>query len=99
MKYDINYANSEEKFVKSVTLYGKNSDNYLYSDAKCTATNKVDGETVMNLFLKGMLVISYDSKGVFRPLAAKTESKGVSVNFMSVPSAGTMTTLYSAEHV
>lgn len=99
MKYDINYANSEEKFVKSVTLYGKNADTYLYADAKCTAENKVDGDTVMNLFLKGMLVISYDSKGVFRPVAAKTETKGVSVSFMSAPSAGTMTTLYSMEHV
>ena len=30
------FANSEEKYVKNVVIYGKANDSYVYEDSACT---------------------------------------------------------------
>ena len=44
MKLTRNYANADEKFVKTVTVYAKKSDNFIYADAACT--QKIDKDTM-----------------------------------------------------
>lgn len=93
------YANAEEKYVKNIILYGKTSDNYLYTDSKCSEANKVDKGTLLNLCKKGV-IISYNST-YYMPLFFKEESGGsVSVTFATAvsASASAATTLYSKEY-
>ena len=88
------YADAEEKYVKNIILYGKTSDNYLYTDSKCSEANKVDKDTLLNLCKKGV-IINYNST-YYMPLFFKEESGGsVSVTFASASAA---TTLYSKEY-
>ena len=42
------YADSEEKYVKNVILYGETSNNYLFTDAACTEGNELDKDTLMS---------------------------------------------------
>lgn len=51
------FADSEEKFVKAVVLYGKPSDKYLYTDEACT--QKLAKDDLFNLAIKGV-VVKYD---------------------------------------
>lgn len=51
------FADSEEKFVKAVVLYGKPSDKYLYTDEACT--QKLAKDDLFNLASKGVIV-KYD---------------------------------------
>lgn len=92
------YANADEKYVKNVILYGKASDNYLYTDSKCSEANKVDKDTLLNLCKKGV-IISYDST-YYMPLFFKEEAGSVSVTFATAvsASASAATTLYSKEY-
>lgn len=93
------YADAEEKYVKNVILYGKTSDNYLYTDSKCSEVNKVDKDTLLNLCKKGV-IINYNST-YYMPLFFKEESGGsVSVTFATAvsASASAATTLYSKEY-
>lgn len=93
------YADAEEKYVKNIILYGKTSDNYLYTDSKCTEVNKVDKDTLLNLCKKGV-IINYNST-YYMPLFFKEESGGsVSVTFATAvsASASAATTLYSKEY-
>lgn len=93
------YADAEEKYVKNVILYGKVSDNYLYTDSKCSEANKVDKDTLLNLCKKGV-IINYNSTH-YMPLFFKEESSGsVSVTFATAVSASDSAaiTLYSKEY-
>lgn len=92
------YADAEEKYVKNVILYGKASDNYLYTDSKCSEANKVDKDTLLNLCKKGVIV-SYNST-YYMPLFFKEEAGSVSVTFATAvsASASAATTLYSKEY-
>ena len=93
------YAEAEEKYVKNVVLYGKASDNYLYTDSKCSEANKVDKDTLLDL-CKKWVIISYNGT-YYTPLFFKEESGGsVSVTFATAvsASASAATTLYSKEH-
>lgn len=93
------YADAEEKYVKNIILYGKTSDNYLYTDSKCSEVNKVDKDTLLNLCKKGV-IINYNST-YYMPLFFKEESGGsVSVTFATAvsASASAATTLYSKEY-
>lgn len=60
------YVDSDEKFVASIVLYAKKSDDFIYSDAGCTV--KIDKDTLMNLCEKRLPVVSY--AGAFYPIAA-----------------------------
>ena len=93
------YADAEEKYVKNIILYGKTSDNYLYTDSKCSEANKVDKDTLLNLCKKGV-IINYNST-YYMPLFFKEESgDSVSVTFATAvsASASAATTLYSKEY-
>lgn len=54
--YDVVYADAEEKFVKSVILYGKTSDNYVYAKSTMKENDKIDKDTLMELLKKGVIV-------------------------------------------
>lgn len=70
MKLNVNYANADEKFVKTVTVYAKKSDNFIYADSACTA--KIDKDTMTELCVKGLAVVSYEK--AFYPVAAFKEN-------------------------
>lgn len=70
MKLNVNYVNADEKFVKTVTVYAKKSDNFIYADAACT--QKIDKETMTVLCVKGLAVVSYEK--AFYPVAAFKEN-------------------------
>ena len=48
------FADSEEKFVKTVVLHTSKNDPYVYFDEAKTA--KVDSETLINLVLNGVFI-------------------------------------------
>ncbi len=66
MKLEKNYANADEKFIKTVTVYAKKGDNYIYADAACT--QKIDKDTMSELCVKGLAIVSYEK--AFYPVAA-----------------------------
>lgn len=70
MKLTKNYANADEKFVKTVTVYAKKSDNFIYTDSACT--QKIDKDTMTELCVKGLAVVSYEK--AFYPVAAFKEN-------------------------
>lgn len=70
MKLSKNYANADEKFVKTVTVYTKKSDNFIYADAACT--QKIDKDTMNELCVKGLALVSYEK--AFYPVAAYKEN-------------------------
>lgn len=55
-----NFIDANEKYVASVILYAKDtSDGYIYADAACTQT--VDRATLLNLCMKGLVIVLYKS--------------------------------------
>ena len=70
MKLVMNYANADQKFLKTVTVYAKKSDNFIYADSACT--QKIDKETMTELCVKGLAVVSYEK--AFYPVAAFKEN-------------------------
>ena len=92
------YGDAEQKYVKTVVLYGEASNNYLYTDAECTEGNELDKDTLLDLLLKGV-TISYGGK-YYAPLFFGEASGSVSVTFATAISASgsTAVTLYSKEY-
>lgn len=66
MKLVMNYANADQKFLKTVTVYAKKNDNFIYADSGCTV--KIDKDTMMELCAKGLAVVFYEK--AFYPVAA-----------------------------
>lgn len=91
------FANSEEKYVKNVVVYGKASDSYVYEDSACT--KKLDKDTVSRLFLTGLLV---NYAGATYPVAAlkdNTANGGVDVTIWNaLASTAAAVTLHSSEY-
>lgn len=91
------FANSEEKYVKNVVIYGKASDSYVYEDRACT--KKLDKNTVSRLFLTGLLV---NYAGTIYPVAAlkdNTAKGGVDVTIWNaLASTAAAVTLHSSEY-
>lgn len=96
MKFTTIYADAEEKYVKSVVLYGKASDNYVYADSACK--EKIDKATLMNLLLKGVLVLYGGS--YYAPIAFKDNTTNVSLTIATnVAATGSSSvTIYSSEY-
>lgn len=92
------YADAEEKYVKTVVLYGKNSDNYLYTDSACTT--KLDKDTLMNLCLKGVTVLYEGAYYVPFTFKDDTSAGATSVTIATVvnTSSSASVTLYSEEY-
>lgn len=87
------YAQSEEKFLKSVVMYGDNDDGNLFADAAKSV--KVTKDEVFNLYQKGMLVVFYNNE-YFRPVSYKESSGAALVTVVS--DTGNLS-FYSKEHV
>lgn len=89
------YANSEEKFVKTVVLYG-HTDNYLYVDEG--HKTKINKDDLLDLCMKGT-TIKYES-AYYTPVFFKENSGAVEVTIATAISTGASTAvvLYSEEH-
>ena len=91
------YADSEEKYVKNVVLYGKTGDDYVYTDEKCTV--KIDKDTLLTLCTKGVIVL-YE-KAYYVPVSFKddTSAGATAVTIATVVNAASSAsvTLYSEE--
>ena len=55
--FDVVYADAEEKYVKTVVLYAKASDTYVYKAAGATEQDKIDKDTLLDLCKKGVMVV------------------------------------------
>lgn len=83
--YDAIYSDAEEKYVKSVVLYGKASDAYVYSKSGMSEDDKIDKDTLMELLKKGVL-ISYGG-AFYTPVFFKENSGHVEITIATVLSA------------
>ena len=91
------YADAEEKYVKTVVLYGKSGDNYVYSDAACAETDKIDKDTLLNLCLKGVTVL-YEGC-YYMPIFFKESGGSVAVTIATaIADSSTAVILYSSEY-
>lgn len=97
-KFEKIYADAEEKFVKAVVLFGKNSDDYLYSASTCTENDKIDKDTLMELLKKGV-VVSYEN-AFYQPIFFKENAGAVEVTIATAIGSGSSTAVlfYSKEH-
>lgn len=75
MKTTFNDAGEQE--IRTVVLYG-HTDNFLYIDEKHTA--KAAAADVLNVCMKGLLLVTADSETFTAPIAFKRETNHVSVN-------------------
>lgn len=88
------YADSEEKYVKSVVLYADADDgNLFYDEGKKEGVSRED---LINLFLKG-LVISFESE-MLKPIALKDNTTDAMVTALHESGSVTALSFYSAEH-
>lgn len=97
MKFTNIYATAEEKYVKNVVLYAKTGDNYLYADS--THTQKIDKDTLMNLLIKGVIVL-YEG-AYYTPVMFKDNTTNVSATIATniATGASTSVVLYSEEYL
>lgn len=85
------YAGSEDKFVHKTVLYAKDSsDGYAYADAGLTTY--VDHDTMLDLCMKGLVVVLY--KGVYHyPVFFKDASNTVTITIATAISASASASL------
>lgn len=74
---DTVFNDAGEQEIRTVVLYG-HSDNFLYVDEK--HAKKAAASDVLNACMKGMLLVTADSKTFTAPIAFKRESNYMSVN-------------------
>lgn len=84
-----NFAKSEEKYAKSVVLYA-HSDNVLYKDEGHTTA--VTHDELMNLCMKGMLIVKKDSIYYF-PVFFQEKSSEIEVTIATAISTGASTSV------
>lgn len=78
-----NYVDADQKFVGKVVLYG-HTDTYLYADAAHTDGNTVGAAEVLDLCMKGLLLVE-DSGSYYAPVSFT----GTSEISVSVATTGT----------
>ena len=98
VKTDRKFSDSEQKYVKSVVLYG-HTDTYLYSDAAHTEANKIDHDTLLDLCLKGLVIVCV-SNVYYNPISFKEDTGAVAVTIATnVAASGSASSVYySKEH-
>lgn len=81
MKMNVIFQDSEEKYLSNVILYAKDtSDGYVYADAEQTQT--VNRETLLNLCMKGLVLVLYN--GVYyKPAFFKDSSGTVTITIIT----------------
>lgn len=70
------YNDAGEQEIRTVVLYA-HTDNFVYFDS--THKTKVGAAELLNLCMKGMVVVTVDGKTYNRPIAFKNETTHVSV--------------------
>lgn len=93
------YADSEEKYAKSVILYGQTSDDYVYIDA--AYTTKIAAADLLAMCLKGAVVLY--GGAYYTPISFKEDEGVVSLVIAtsisaSTSTANTVVTLNSEEY-
>lgn len=83
------YAQAEEKYLKTVVL-NAHSDNVLYLDSAHTIA--VSHDELMNLCLKGSLVVKKDSV-YYMPVSFQEKSGEIEVTIATAISTGASTSL------
>lgn len=92
------FATSEEKYLKTVTLFGKSGDSYVYADSACTV--KVSADELENLFVKGLAQIQYGG-ATYAPVCIKADASkgGLAITIWdALASAAAAVTLHSEEY-
>lgn len=87
--FDVTYADAEEKYVKSVILYGKTSDDYVYSKSGMTEDDKIDKDTLLELLKKGV-IINYGGD-FYTPLFFSDETTHAALTIATAISASAST--------
>ena len=93
---DTIFGTADERFLRTVVLYGKTSNNYLHVDSGCTDKAELTKDKVKQLFLSGM-TICYDGD-YYTPLACTDETTYMAVSFATDIQTPTEVTLYSNEY-
>lgn len=90
------FEDAKDKNVAGTYVYVKASDTYAYADVACT--EKIDADTLMDLFLKGAVIV--DTAVNYKPISAANASGVVSLVYVKAgtSNAATLTTIYSEEH-
>lgn len=84
-----NYANAEEKYLKSTVLYADKDDGNLFFDS--TKKEGVSKDVVRNLFMKGLLIVDLNGE-LFHPTTLKDTGAYTTVTAVK-DSEGTATML------
>lgn len=92
-KIEKDYVKADEKFVGYVMLYADSDAGHLFLES--AHTNKISKDFAMNLFKKGLMIVTLESK-IYRPIMCE-ESSGAALVTMS-DGTGTAKTAYSEEH-
>ena len=96
--YDVIYADAEEKYAKAVILYGKTSDNYVYSKSTMTEDERIDKDTLMELLKKGVIVKYNDDFYVPLFFADETTDTSFTIATAISASSSSAVVLNSKEH-
>lgn len=86
--YDVVYADAEEKYVKSIILYGKTSDNFVHATSKMT-DDRIDKDTLMELLKKGVIVKYNDN--FYTPIFFSDETAHATLTIATAISASAST--------
>lgn len=87
-----NYANSEEKYLKSNVVYADADDGYLFSDSAKSV--KLTKDEALNLFMKGLMLINYSDE-YYHPAHLKIDGEAALVTVMN--DTGNLS-FYTVEH-
>ena len=83
------YDHSDDTHVRRYHVYIKANSNYAFSDKACTV--KIDADTLMDTFVKGMLIVDTASVDTYIiPVGAKLASKKTTITYLK-PNATTVT--------
>lgn len=88
------FANSEEKYLKSVMTYSNAEDGILYFDSDKTV--KVSKEELIDMFNKGIIVI-HDGNNNIRPTTLMVADNYATVSYTAVNSSAAVTISYHSD--
>lgn len=91
IKPEILYGDLKDKYVAKVVLYG-HTDTYLYYDEKHTAGNTVNHDELLDLCMKGLVLVATTS-GFFNPYKFIDDQSTVTVSIASAIGASSSETL------
>lgn len=89
------FNDAGEQEMRKVVLYG-HTDNFVYADAK--HTKKVGAAELLNLCMKGMVLVTADGKAFNCPIAFKNETTHVTVSVETGTSATAAIKAYKSEN-